>query len=73
MLQPEDYRVNTKEMAGLKVNLTSYKIGDRFYCHIDNIDPGATIVRTDGVTREEAEELAVSKAIERLTSKTRRT
>jgi len=73
MMQPENFRVDTRELAGMKVSLTSYKMGERFYCHIDNVDPGATIVRADGETQDEAEQLAVSKAIERLTSKTRRT
>ncbi|MBI4548670.1 MAG: hypothetical protein HY707_11860 [Ignavibacteriae bacterium] len=72
MMRPENFRSDTRELVGMKVSLTSYKMGDRFYCHIDNIDPGATIVRADGTTQDEAEQLAVAKAIERLTSKTKR-
>lgn len=66
----EEYRVVTKELGGLEVNVTSYKIGGRYHCHITNVDPGATIARTEGMTREEAELEALSRALQRLKSKT---
>jgi len=71
MLKADEYRVEKKELAGLQVNVTSYKIGDFYHCHIDNIDPGATIARTEGLTREEAELAALARALERLKPKTR--
>ncbi len=52
------------------MNVTSYKIGDHYHCHIANIDPGATISRTDGMTREEAELTALAHALQRLKSRT---
>ena len=70
-MKPEGFQVIPEEIAGWKVNVTSYAIGDRYYCHIDNVDPGAVIVRTEGPTREEAMVLALSKAKERLASKTK--
>jgi len=66
MMRADDYRVVKQELAGLQVNVTSYKIGDSYHCHIDNIDPGATIARTEGLTREEAELAALARALERL-------
>ncbi len=69
MMRPEGYQIDPKEIAGWKVNVTSYSIGDLYYCHIDNVDPGVVIVRTEAPTREEALLLAIAKAKERLQSK----
>lgn len=70
MLKANYFHIETQEISGLKVNVTSYKIGDRFFCHIANVDPGATIARTDGETEEEAVQAAFAKAMRRLTSRT---
>jgi hypothetical protein len=70
MLKADDFNVNTREISGLTVNITSYKIGSKYYCHIDNIDPGATIVRLDGESKEEVIQTALERAMERLTRKT---
>ncbi len=69
MLKADDFSVNTREISGLTVNITSYKIGKRYYCHIDNVDPGATIVRLDGESKDEVIQTAIDRAIRRLTSK----
>lgn len=69
MFKAEDYLVEIKNLSGWKVNITSYKVGDWYHCHIANVDPGATIARTNGSTREEALQTALAKAYERLTSK----
>ena len=69
MLKADDFSVNTKELSGLKVNITSYKIGKRYYCHIDNVDPGATIVRLEGESKEEVIQEAMDRALRRVTSK----
>ena len=58
--------MEAKEISGVSVRISSYQIGDRFYCHIENTDPGATIARADGPAREEAIQLAIAKAIQRL-------
>ncbi|MBI1807559.1 MAG: hypothetical protein HYR76_10965 [Ignavibacteria bacterium] len=71
MLKADDFRVETKEISGWKVNITSYRIGNTGYCHIDNIDPGATIARTEAETQEEAVAAALARARERLIPKTR--
>ena len=71
MLKAEDLRVDQQEILGWPVKITSYKLGGRFHCHIANTDPGATIVRTEADTYNEAFREAVAKAHERLTSKTR--
>ena len=66
MLRSERYDVETKELSGVPVRVTSYRIGDRFHCHVENTDPGATIARAEGPTKEQAVEIALSKARERL-------
>ncbi len=55
MARAEDYRVVTREIAGVKVRITSYRLEARFFCHVANVDPGATISRAEATTREEAE------------------
>jgi hydroxyacylglutathione hydrolase len=70
-MKPTGYSEKILEAAGWKVRLTSYGLGDRYYCKADNVEPGACIVRTEGATREEAEQKALSKAEEYL-SRTRR-
>ena len=58
-------------MAGWDVNVTSYQLGNRFYCTVDNVSPGAWIAKTEGTTREEAEGKALERAAE-LLAKTRK-
>jgi len=66
MMKAEDYRVEHREISGVKVKAASYRIGESFYCHVENLDPGATIARTEASTREDAINLALQKARERL-------
>lgn len=70
-MKPTDYSERTLEVAGWKVRLTSYGLGGKYYCKADNVEPGACIVRTEGATKEEAEQKALAKAEEYL-SRTRR-
>lgn len=66
-MKSENYRTTTREIAGVKINIISYKIGKQFYSHVTNFDPGATIARAEATaSQEEAEQLALVKAIERL-------
>ena len=48
MLKADDFRIDKQEIAGWPVNITSYKIGKMYYCHVDNVDPGTTIARVEG-------------------------
>ncbi len=66
MSRAEEYRVAVHEISGVKVRITSYKIEDRFCCHVANVDPGATIARAEAATREEAEKLALAEATKKL-------
>ena len=54
------------EVNGVPVRVTTYKIGDNFYCHVYNVDPGATIARSTAATREKAVEEAMLKVSQRI-------
>ena len=58
----EDYRETRRELDGWPINVTSYRVGDKWYCTIDNVSPGARFARAEGGTREEAEGTALEKA-----------
>ena len=70
-MKSEDFQESREAIGGWAVNVVSYRIGDRFYCTIDNVDPGARFARAEGATREEAETAARDKA-ERYLQQTRR-
>ena len=71
VMKPTEYSEKLLRLAGWPVRLTSYRLGDNYYCKADNVDPGACLTRTDGATKEEAEENAKNRAEEYL-SQTRR-
>jgi hypothetical protein len=70
-MRAEGFRERRLELAGWPVNLSSYRIGEKWHCKADNVSPGAAICRTTGPTREEAEQKAMKRA-EDLLSGTRR-
>lgn len=61
-MNAEEYSERKLEIEGWQVNLTTYRIGEIYHCHADNVSPGATIARTTGSTREEAENKALERA-----------
>ena len=61
-MKSEDFRERRDELDGWQVNIVSYRVGDRYYCTIDNVDPGARFARAEGDTRETAESAALEKA-----------
>ena len=65
-MKPIDYSERKIELHGWPVNLTSYRLGDVYYCKADNVSPGAQIARAQGASKQEAEEKALAKAKERL-------
>lgn len=65
-MTPQEYRERTESVPPFKMHVVSYRLGDSFYCVIDNVDPGANIARAEASSREEAESKAVTKARERL-------
>jgi dsRNA-specific ribonuclease len=60
--RPEEYQRRQEKLAGWKVGIVSYRLGERYYCTVDNVSPGARLARGEGATREEAERQALDKA-----------
>lgn len=69
-MQPEDYQERREPHGGWTMHIVSYRLGDRFYCAVDDADPGARLSRGEGATREEAEAQAIQKA-KRMLERTR--
>jgi hypothetical protein len=65
-LRSELYQRREAELAGWQVGIASYRIGDRFICEIDNVNPGARLSRSEAPTREDAEQQALASAQRRL-------
>ena len=66
MLRVEEHQERELKIESWPVRLTSYRIGETFHCTADNISPGASLARTRGATREEAENKAIQFVGERL-------
>ena len=73
MMRVEEFSERSVQLAGWDVHLTTYKLGDVYYCKADNVSPGAALARTKGATREEAESKALERAGELLSRTRRRT
>ena len=61
-MKAEEYTERQQEIDGWKVHIVTYRIADRYYCTIDNVDPGARFARAEGDTREDVERTALEKA-----------
>ena len=70
-LKPEGYKRRTDRLDGWPIGVTTYRLGDKFICMIDNVDPGATIARIEAATAEDAEREARARARDRLSSTAR--
>lgn len=53
-MRPQNYSVKTGEIAGVEITVTSYNIGEAFYCQISSADPGAVISRVKSSSSDEA-------------------
>ncbi len=70
-MKPENYSERKLEIAGWQVNLTTYRLGEKWHAKADNVSPGASLARVVADTREDAEQRALARA-EELLSRTRR-
>jgi hypothetical protein len=61
-MKAENYTERRDVIDGWLVNIVTYRIGEKYYCSVENVDPGARIARADGATREEVEHAALAKA-----------
>jgi len=67
-LKTENFKEELLELNGTPIRVTTYKIGEDYYCHVYNVDPGATIARSTAATREKAVEEALIKVTQRIRS-----
>lgn len=70
-MKVEQHQERMLELSGWPVRLTSYKLGDKYFCQADNVSPGACLARMSADTLEEAESQAISKA-QHMLGKTKR-
>ena len=61
-MRAEDYTERTETIDTWPVHIVTYRVGDTYYCTIDNVDPGARFARAGGASREDAERAALEKA-----------
>ena len=61
-MKTEEFRERRDVLNDWPINVVSYRIGTRYYCTVDNVDPGARFARGEGSTRDEAESSALEKA-----------
>jgi hypothetical protein len=64
--QAAEFSEQRLELAGWPVRIMSYRVGRIYYTTVDNVSPGATIARSQGATKSEAESLALEQATTRL-------
>jgi len=65
-LWAEDYRSQEEDVAGWKVTVISYRLGDRYHCVVENAGAGARLARGEGSSREEAQAQGLERARRRL-------
>jgi hypothetical protein len=70
-VKPENFTERTVDVDGWQVNLTTYKLGDKWHTKADDVSPGAALARIVADTREDAEAQALARAKE-LLARTRR-
>jgi hypothetical protein len=45
----EGYPRRQEQVGRWKVNIVSYKVGDQYYCTVNNVEPGATLAARPGL------------------------
>ena len=61
-MKAEDYSERKDTIDTWPIHIVTYRIGQTYYCTIDNVDPGARFARAEGATRADAERIALEKA-----------
>jgi hypothetical protein len=70
-MRAEDFHKHPLRLEEWLLNVSSYRIGDRYLAEVEAVDSGVTIARATAEAREKAEEMVIEKAAERL-ARTRR-
>ncbi len=61
-MKPEHFSERLVEVDGWQVNLTTYKLGEKWHTKADNVSPVAAFARVIAGTRVEAESQALARA-----------
>ena len=61
-MKAEEYTARNETIDGWPIHIVTYRIGETYYCMIDNVDPGARFARAEGTTRDDVERVALEKA-----------
>ena len=61
-MNAQGYTRREQELSGWSILLETYRLGDKYFCTISSVDPGARVARAEGPTREEAERIALENA-----------
>ena len=62
MPKPEEYSERKTQLAGWPVNIVTFRLGTVYHTTIDNTDPGAWVVKAQGLTQQESESKALKEA-----------
>lgn len=66
VVRAEQLIIREEEIAGWTVRISSFRLGESWHATVESVDVGARFARGEGVTRVEAETIALEKAGERL-------
>jgi len=61
-LHADGYQRRKQRLGGWEIGVSSYKLGNRYCCEVDNVSPGTRLARREGPTRAEAEAQALNDA-----------
>jgi class 3 adenylate cyclase len=61
-LHADGYQRRKQRLGGWEIGVSSYKLGTRYRCEVDNVSPGTRLARGEGPTRAEAEAQALNEA-----------
>jgi hypothetical protein len=64
----QEYERRHEVLEGWEIGITTYRLGERCFCKVDNVSPGALIARAVAATKAEAERSALASARTRLAS-----
>lgn len=64
--RPSEYAERVEPCGAFRVRVVSFRLGSRYHCSVDNVDPGAVVARAEAATRQEAEAAALKQARERI-------
>jgi hypothetical protein len=62
MPKPEDYSERKTTLSGWPVSIITFRLAGTYHTTIDNVDPGAWVVKAQGASKQEAEAKALKEA-----------